>query len=213
MGVDGKTPKRSKTTARADTSAHKRMGVMPLNTLALHPTAIPVYSNYAKAYAKFYASGQNLDDFYDYCDGNWDAAYLRVCTKVKPGLEAFVNGGIHAEDEVDSMNLDKEPVRPQSSRSSRWQDQVVNTVSRLADFIVGSSTTVAVPSTASNANGNQDESVLLDRITKLHHLIDKVQESIRREEANGNTASALEESLGLYQRRLQRLQTQLADLD
>ncbi|KAE8915212.1 hypothetical protein PF005_g13342 [Phytophthora fragariae] len=172
-----------------------------------------VYSNYAKAYAKFYASGQNLDDFYDYCDGNWDAAYLRVCTKVKPGLEAFVNGGIHAEDEVDSMNLDKEPVRPQSSRSSRWQDQVVNTVSRLADFIVGSSTTVAVPSTASNANGNQDESVLLDRITKLHHLIDKVQESIRREEANGNTASALEESLGLYQRRLQRLQTQLADLD
>ncbi|KAE8915653.1 hypothetical protein PF002_g15920 [Phytophthora fragariae] len=42
MGVDGKTPKRSKTTARADTSAHKRMGVMPLNTLALHPTAIPV---------------------------------------------------------------------------------------------------------------------------------------------------------------------------
>ncbi|KAE9051285.1 hypothetical protein PR001_g1599 [Phytophthora rubi] len=172
-----------------------------------------VYRNYAKAYAKFYVPGQNSDDFYDYCDSSLDAAYLRVCTKVKSELEAFVNGGMHAEDEVDSMNLNKEPVRPQSNRSSRWQDQVVNTVSRLADCIVGSSTTVAAPSTASNVNGTEDESVLLDRITKLHHLIDQVQESIRREEANGNTASALEESLGLYQRRLQRLQTQLTDLD
>ncbi|KAG3086006.1 hypothetical protein PI124_g18367 [Phytophthora idaei] len=58
-----------------------------------------------KAYNKFYVSGQNSNGFFDFCDGNLDAAYVRVCLKDKRELVAYVNGGMLAQDEIDSMNL------------------------------------------------------------------------------------------------------------
>ncbi|KAF1777640.1 SAP domain [Phytophthora cactorum] len=93
--------------------------------------------SYVKANAKFYVSGQNSDDFYDYCDGNWGAVYLRVCTKVKPELAAFVYGGMYADDEVDSMNLGAFRARTPGSKPAKWQDQVIKIINRMADFIVG----------------------------------------------------------------------------
>ncbi|GMF48694.1 unnamed protein product [Phytophthora fragariaefolia] len=79
-------------------------------------------SSFVKANAKFYVSGQNSEDFYEFCDGNLDAAYLEICTRVKPELAAFVKGGIHPEDEIDSMNLTGFHSDVPANKSAKWQD-------------------------------------------------------------------------------------------
>ncbi|POM65032.1 Hypothetical protein PHPALM_19339, partial [Phytophthora palmivora] len=80
-------------------------------------------SSFVKANAKFYVSGQNSEDFYEFCDGNLDAAYLEICTRVKPELAAFVKGGIRPEDEIDSMNLPGSHSDVPANKSAKWQDK------------------------------------------------------------------------------------------
>ncbi|KAI9988850.1 hypothetical protein PInf_022439 [Phytophthora infestans] len=47
-----------------------------------------------------------------------DAAYVKVCIKQKPELESYVKGGMHEEDEIDSMNLKRSSNGDRSSRKS-----------------------------------------------------------------------------------------------
>ncbi|KAF4127332.1 hypothetical protein GN958_ATG23480 [Phytophthora infestans] len=77
-----------------------------------------VNTKYIKAFSKFDVSGQNSNDFYEFCDGSLDAAYVKVCIKQKPELESYVKGGMHEEDEIDSMNLKRSSNGDRSSRKS-----------------------------------------------------------------------------------------------
>ncbi|KUF86473.1 hypothetical protein AM587_10007099 [Phytophthora nicotianae] len=52
-----------------------------------------VNTKYIKAFSKFDVSGQNSNDFYEFCNGSLVAAYVKVCIKQKPALESYVKGG------------------------------------------------------------------------------------------------------------------------
>ncbi|KAF4132204.1 hypothetical protein GN958_ATG18606 [Phytophthora infestans] len=168
-------------------------------------------AKYKKAQAKIFVSGQNSNDFYIFCDGNLDALYLKICTEVKPELEHYVNGGMHPEDEIDSLKLAVSRRITPTNKTAKWQNQVVSTVTRMADYLMGAPVT---SSTASlSTRGTQDESQLIDRIAKLHQLIAQVKESQRKSEMDGATDPSLEASLLKYQQRLHRYENQLEAMD
>ncbi|KAE9017753.1 hypothetical protein PR002_g13303 [Phytophthora rubi] len=169
-----------------------------------------VYGNYAKAYPKFFVSGQNSEEFYNFCSGDLDVAYLRVCVTEKPELEAFVRGGMHEQDEIDSLGLAALP--PPSTKPSKWQDEVLKTVNRIADIFVRAPAVVAPPSIAATTPAPHEEDVLIDRIAKLHQLIDQVKDSQRKSEQSECVDSTLARSISLYQQRLQHYESQLASL-
>ncbi|KAE9063379.1 hypothetical protein PF010_g29013 [Phytophthora fragariae] len=169
-----------------------------------------VNGNYMKTYAKFFVSGQNSDEFYDFCSGDLDVAYLRVCVVEKPELETFVRGGMHEEDKIDSLSVTALP--PPSTKPSKWQNQVLQTVNRIADFFVKAPTVVNPRSISGRAHAQPEEDVLTDRIARLHQLIDQVKESQRKSEQSGGADPALARSISLYQQRLQHYETQLASL-
>ncbi|KAF4142078.1 hypothetical protein GN958_ATG08712 [Phytophthora infestans] len=168
-------------------------------------------AKYKKAQAKNFVSGQNSNDFYIFCDGNLDTLYLKICTEVKPELEHYVNGGMHPEDEIDSLKLAVSRRITPTNKTTKWQNQVVCTVTRMADYLMGAPVT---SSTASlSTRGTQDESQLIDRIAKLHQLIAQVKESQRKPEMDGATDPSLEASLLKYQQRLHRNENQLEAMD
>ncbi|POM62455.1 hypothetical protein PHPALM_28396 [Phytophthora palmivora] len=162
-------------------------------------------SSFVKANAKFYVSGQNSEDFYEFCDGNLDAACLEICTIVKPELAAFVRG----EDEIDSMNLPGSHSDVPANKSAKWQDQVIRTVNRLADIFVGTPVTVSSARTRSTEAERRDEDQLIDRIGKMHLLIEQVKERQRKDALSGTTDPTLAVSLRKYLQRLQRYEDQL----
>ncbi|KAG6975406.1 hypothetical protein JG688_00002409 [Phytophthora aleatoria] len=164
---------------------------------------------YAKENAKFFVSGQNSDEFYDCCDGNLDAVYLKICTRVKPELAGFINGVMHPEDEMDSMNLAAILRTVSANKLSKWQGQVIQTINRLGNFIVGAPTTAAASATGTQNRGSNDEDLLIDRIGKLYQLIAQVQERQHKVELTGVSDPALAASLCKYQQRLQRYEDQL----
>ncbi|EGZ15962.1 hypothetical protein PHYSODRAFT_316085 [Phytophthora sojae] len=184
--------------------------VVEHETAKLFDTWKKVYGNYAKAYAKFFVSGQNSEEFYNFCSGDLDVAFLRVCVAEKPELEAFVRGGMHEQDEIDSLGLAALP--PPSTKPSKWQDQVLKTVNWIADIFVRAPAVVAPPSIAATTPAPHEEDVLIDRIAKLHQLIDQVKESQRKSEQSGYVDSTLVRCIGLYQQRLQHYESQLASL-
>ncbi|KAF4127754.1 hypothetical protein GN958_ATG22985, partial [Phytophthora infestans] len=142
-----------------------------------------VNTKYIKAFSKFDVSGQNSNDFYEFCDGSLDAAYVKVCIKQKPELESYVKGGMHEEDEIDSMNLKRSSNGDRSSRKSANP--------------TAASTKAVTPNT-------DEEDMLLGRIAKLHQVISQVK---------NKTDVALTNSLGLYTKRLQQYESRLAELD
>ncbi|ETL94271.1 hypothetical protein L917_07727 [Phytophthora nicotianae] len=166
---------------------------------------------YVKANSKFYVSGQNSDDFFAYCEGNLGALYLRICTKIKPELAAFVYGGMCADDEIDSMNLGENRARTPGHKSVKWQDQVIKTINRMTDFIVGAPLPASTaPQKATGGGDNEDQ--LIDRISKLHQMIDQVKNNLRKSEQEGIADTGLAKTLRMYQSRLQRYEEQLEAL-
>lgn len=136
-----------------------------------------VNTKYIKAFSKFDVSGQNSNDFYEFCDGSLDAAYVKVCIKQKPELESYVKGGMHEEDEIDSMNLKRSSNGDRSSRkSAKWQHNILTTFDRIAEVLIGNqSSTVA--STKAVTPNTDEEDMLLGRIAKLHQVISQVKNS------------------------------------
>ncbi|ETL41107.1 hypothetical protein L916_07838, partial [Phytophthora nicotianae] len=167
--------------------------------------------SYVKANSKFYVSGQNSDDFFAYCEGNLGALYLRICTKIKPELAAFVYGGMCADDEIDSMNRGENRARTPGHKSVKWQDQVIKTINRMTDFIVGAPLPASTaPQKATGGGDNEDQ--LIDRISKLHQMIDQVKNNLRKSEQEGIADTGLAKTLRMYQSRLQRYEEQLEAL-
>ncbi|KAE9341051.1 hypothetical protein PF008_g10828 [Phytophthora fragariae] len=122
------------------------------------------------------------------------------------------------EDEVDSLDMQNSSHSTTTGRASKWQDGILKTINRLADIVAGSRNPAAAPVTALAANvpatvQAQDEDMLIDRIGKLHHLIEQVKERQRRLEQEGQTDAALANSLALYQQRLQLYENRLAALE
>ncbi|KAE8957024.1 hypothetical protein PR001_g31524 [Phytophthora rubi] len=122
------------------------------------------------------------------------------------------------EDEVDSLDMQNSSHSTTTGRASKWQDGILKTINRLADIVAGSRNPAAAPVTALAANvpatvQAQDEDMLIDRIGKLHHLIEQVKERQRRLEQEGQTDAALANSLALYQQRLQLYENRLAASD
>ncbi|KAF4041383.1 hypothetical protein GN244_ATG06380 [Phytophthora infestans] len=82
-----------------------------------------------KANSKLYVSGQSSDDVFAYFEGNLGALCLRICTKMKPELAAFVYDGMHADDEIDSINIRENRARTpeknpgEMARSSHQDDR------------------------------------------------------------------------------------------
>ncbi|ETI47812.1 hypothetical protein F443_08086 [Phytophthora nicotianae P1569] len=168
--------------------------------------------SYVKANSKFYVSGQNSDDFFAYCEGNLGALYLRICTKIKPELAAFVYGGMCADDEIDSMNLGENRARTPGHKSVKWQDQVIKTINRMTDFIVGAPLPASTaPQKATGGGDNEDQ--LIDRISKLHQMIDQVKNNLRKSEQEGIADTGLAKTLRMYQSSQQRYEEQLEALD
>ncbi|KUF81123.1 hypothetical protein AM587_10004972 [Phytophthora nicotianae] len=167
--------------------------------------------SYVKANSKFYVSGQNSDDFFAYCEGNLGALYLRICTKIKPELAAFVYGGMCADDEIDSMNLGENRARTPGHKSVKWQDQVIKTINRMTDFIVGAPLPASTaPQKATGGGDNEDQ--LIDRISKLHQMIDQVKNNLRKSEQEGIADTGLAKTLRMYQPSQQRYEEQLEAL-
>ncbi|KAF1780849.1 hypothetical protein GQ600_3541 [Phytophthora cactorum] len=135
-----------------------------------------------KAYNKFYVSGQNSNGFFDFCDGNLDAAYVSLCLKDKTELVAYVNGGMLAQDEIDSMNL------------QHGYSEIVHRKQ---------SAGVALPRRTAQADSLDEEDVFLDRIPKLQRLLDQVKDSMRRAATENEDVSVLVRSLALYTKRAQ----------
>ncbi|KAL3666990.1 hypothetical protein V7S43_007935 [Phytophthora oleae] len=130
-----------------------------------------VNGNYMKAFAKFNVSGQHSNAFYDFCSGDLEVAYLRVCINEKPELEPFVKGGMRQEDEIDSLSLSTLP--PPPVKVAKWQDQVLQTINRMEDiFVKAPITETAVPSKSDATQKPNEEGVLIDHIAKLHQLIE-----------------------------------------
>ncbi|ETO81928.1 hypothetical protein F444_03843 [Phytophthora nicotianae P1976] len=172
-----------------------------------------VNTKYIKAFSKFDVSGQNSNDFYEFCDGSLDAAYVKVCIKQKPELESYVKGGMHEEDEIDSMNLKRSSKGDRSLRkSTKWQDNILTTFDRIAEVLIGNQSSTAASTKAVTPNADEED-MLLGRIAKLHQVIFQVKDSLRASVSNGETDVALTNSLGLYTKRLQQYESRLAELD
>ncbi|KAG1684911.1 hypothetical protein DVH05_010177 [Phytophthora capsici] len=173
-----------------------------------------VNSKYVKAYAKFYVSGQNSNEFYNFCEGKLDVVHLKACLQVKPELEEYVRGGMREEDEIDSLGLCGGKTKRLTSTSSKWQDGLLKTVNRLADIVIGGGQNAAkMPPSEKPIPTSQDEDLLIERIGKLHQLIGQVQERQRKTELDGHVDATLAASLTLYQQRLQQNEDRLAALE
>ncbi|KAJ8576561.1 hypothetical protein ON010_g2653 [Phytophthora cinnamomi] len=172
-----------------------------------------VMSKYGKACAKFFVSGQNSEEFFNFCEGNLRVLYLKACLDIKPELKDYVRGGMRQEDEVDSLNLQNSSYTTTAGRIPKWQDGILKTINRLADIVVGGRAPVATPAENVPATRPENEDVLFDRIDKLHHLIDQVKERQRKAELEGQTAAALANSLTLYQQCLQYYESCLTALE
>lgn len=59
---------------------------------------------YAQAMVRFTKSGENENDFIMFCGNDIESAYLRSWLQVKPNLTNYVEGGMHDEDQFDSLN-------------------------------------------------------------------------------------------------------------
>ncbi len=82
---------------------------------------------------------------------------------------------------------------------------MAKSISRVTDYIVRQETvppSVVVPTVDTT-------DVTLDRISKLHALIDQVQMRVDRLEAEGKETTHLETSLTIYQRRLHEYEMRL----
>ncbi|KAG2858675.1 hypothetical protein PC129_g9026 [Phytophthora cactorum] len=124
-------------------------------------------------------------------------------------LAGFINGVMHPEDEMDSMNLAAILRTVSANKLSKWQGQVIQTINRLGNFIVGAPTTAAASATGTQNRGSNDENLLIDRIGKLYQLIAQVQERQHKVELTGVSDPALAASLCKYHQRLQRYEDQL----
>lgn len=117
---------------------------------------------------------------------------------------------MHEEDEIDSLSVTALPLP--STKPSKWQNQILQTVNRIADFFVKAPAVVGPRSISGRAHAQPEEDVLIDRIARLHQLIDQVKESQRKSEQSGGADPALARSISIYQQRLQHYETQLASL-
>eukprot|EP00644_Phytophthora_capsici_P019361 jgi/Phyca11/48913/gw1.259.1.1 len=61
--------------------------IVPHDAPRLYEMWKTVNSKYVKAYAEFYVSGQNSNEFYNFCEGKLDVVHLKACLQVKPELE------------------------------------------------------------------------------------------------------------------------------
>ncbi|KAG3002891.1 hypothetical protein PC120_g19455 [Phytophthora cactorum] len=100
---------------------------------------------YVKTYSKFYVSGQNSNEFYNFCEGNLDIVYLRAFIAIMPELEEYVRGETGEEDEVDSLDLKGYSKRARSSKSLKWRDGLLKTINRVVDIVIGDKTTTTTP--------------------------------------------------------------------
>ena len=91
---------------------------------------------YVKALAKFTTSGTHFSDFFSFCDGCLDVAYLRACLAAKPNLNAFVLGGMFQRDHMDSLKRPIAAVTPEYTRQKKWQTDMVKSMNRVTDFIM-----------------------------------------------------------------------------
>ncbi|ETL49273.1 hypothetical protein L916_01217 [Phytophthora nicotianae] len=172
---------------------------------ALTPVIVPhndarLYDmwKFVKANAKFYVSGQNSNESYDFCDDNLDTVYLKICTRIKPKLTDFVNGGMYPEDEIDSLEISASRKAAPTNKPAKWQDQVLKTTNRMANLKVGPPTSAAASSASVTQTENKDEDQLIDRIAKFHQLIDQVKQNQRKAELAGENDISLAASLLKY---------------
>ncbi|OWY95935.1 hypothetical protein PHMEG_00033924 [Phytophthora megakarya] len=158
--------------------------IVPHETSRLYEMWKQVNSKYVKAYSRFYVSGQNSNEFFNFCDGILDVVYLKTCIKIKPELEEYIRGGMRKEDEIDSLDLKNDV----TARRPRLQKIVV------ADRSAAASQALDISA--------EDGYIQIDRIGKLHRLINQVKERQRRAELERGADGGLATSLVLYQKRL-----------
>ncbi|ETP44298.1 hypothetical protein F442_09103 [Phytophthora nicotianae P10297] len=125
----------------------------------------------------------------------------------------FVSGGMHEEDEIDSLNMPVSEKPVAQVKSSKWQDQVLATINRMVDIFANTPQSAVALSTSRISRETLDEGLLLGRIAKLQQMIDQVKESQRKMELSGFSDPSLAKSVDLYQQRLQYYESRLADLD
>ncbi|ETP16251.1 hypothetical protein F441_09140 [Phytophthora nicotianae CJ01A1] len=183
------------------------------NTAKIYDMWKSVNGKFVKALARFNVSGQNSNEFYDFCDANLEVLYLRVCTGVKPELMDFVSGGMHEEDKIDSLNMPVSEKPVAQVKSSKWQDQVLATINRMVDIFAKTPQSAVALSTSRISRETLDEGLRLGRIAKLQQMTDQVKESQRKMELSGFSDPSLAKSVDLYQQRLQYYESRLADLD
>ncbi|ETI56718.1 hypothetical protein F443_00852 [Phytophthora nicotianae P1569] len=131
------------------------------NTTKLYDMWKSVNGKFVKALARFVVSGQNSNEFYDFCDANLEVLYLRVCTGVKPELMDFVSGGMHEEDEIDSLNMPVSEKPVAQVKSSKWQEQVLTTINRMVDIFANTPQFAVALSTSRISREALDEDLLL----------------------------------------------------
>ncbi|KAF4033114.1 hypothetical protein GN244_ATG14999 [Phytophthora infestans] len=81
------------------------------------------------------------------------------------------------------------------------------------DLVVSDQTAATTAQTDPSTARPEDESTLLDRIDKLHRLIQQVKERQEKANSEGQVDNTLSKSLKLYQQRLEHYETRLTALD
>ncbi|KAF4145697.1 hypothetical protein GN958_ATG05114 [Phytophthora infestans] len=117
---------------------------------------------------------------------NLDVVNLRACIAIKPELE---------------------------DKISKWQDGLLKTINNAMDIVVSDQTADTTAQTDPSTARPEDESTLLDRIDKLHRLIQQVKERQEKANSEGQVDNTLSKSLKLYQQRLEHYETRLTALD
>ncbi|KAF4143801.1 hypothetical protein GN958_ATG07010 [Phytophthora infestans] len=156
-----------------------------------------VNKRYLKAMANFTKSGEHEDDFFTYCEGALDTFYLRECLKHKRDLASFVDGGLFAKDQFDSLK------RGRSDSSGKKPPQQVGTKkqrSEVAESVIALAAAIAParPSTA-------------ERLMSLHKLIQQVETRMEKLQQTGESDESLQRSLDLYRMKLLKLEEAFFD--
>jgi hypothetical protein len=174
-----------------------------------HPTAklydiwTGIRRKYAMALVKFTRLGTHESDFFEFCDGNLDVAYLHVCLQVKPNLTSFVEGGFLPGDELDTGRPGGPSPTDMSTTAQlpKWQQDLVSSINRVTDLIAAD-TQQQQPDRVSN---------LLDCISKLQQLVEQVERRLDMADPDAKMVADLHKSLALYNRRIHAYEMDLMD--
>ena len=190
--------------------------ILKHDTVTLYAAWKDVNERYTNALRGFATSGiseQDGKDFFEYCNGQVDTYYLRVCLHAKSKNTPMADGCTSQQKiTVGSLKRSAADAFPQLDPPKAYRP------CKIAAKVVSSGTNVilredvsptSIPVSSSVVDVDVDINLILDRLVKLHTLIDQIKTSLYKLETDGRSDRDLEASLMLYQRHVRQCERRL----